>query len=60
MNLAYAFVDLDLAAVGSTMKLDMYGDLVDASVIVRSPYDPNNASCSFHEGHKLIPWQSHI
>jgi len=40
MNLAYAFVNPDLAAVGSTMQLDHLGDLVDAEVIAASPYDP--------------------
>ena len=43
MNLAYAFVQPELAAVGSTMTLDMYGDLIDAEVIPRSPYDPDYA-----------------
>jgi dimethylglycine dehydrogenase len=43
INLAYAFVDPDLATVGSTMKLDMCGDLVDATVIDPSPYDPSHA-----------------
>jgi dimethylglycine dehydrogenase len=40
MNLAYAFVDPQLANVGSRIQLDMYGDLVDAEVIAPSPYDP--------------------
>lgn len=41
MNLAYAFVEPDLSAEGSTMQIDLYGDLVGASVIAPSPYDPN-------------------
>ncbi|MDA8587310.1 aminomethyltransferase family protein, partial [Rhodobacteraceae bacterium] len=39
MNLAYAFVMPELAAVGSKMQLDLCGDLVDAEVITPSPYD---------------------
>jgi dimethylglycine dehydrogenase len=41
MNLAYAFVDPDLSAEGSTMQIDLYGDLVNATVIAPSPYDPD-------------------
>ncbi len=41
MNLAYAFIDPELAAVGSKMLIDICGDLVDAEVIAPSPYDPN-------------------
>ncbi len=40
MNLAYAFVDPEQSKIGSTMQLDMYGDLVAAQVIAPSPYDP--------------------
>ena len=40
MNLAYAFVATDLAAVGSRMELDSCGELVGAEVIAVSPYDP--------------------
>lgn len=40
INLAYAFVDPTFAGLGSTMQLDMYGDLVAAEVIAPSPYDP--------------------
>ena len=40
MNLAYAFVEPPLAAEGSTMQLDLCGDLVGATVIAPSPYDP--------------------
>ncbi len=43
LNLAYAFVDPDLAAPGSTMQIDLYGDLVGAEVIAPSPYDPDYA-----------------
>jgi len=43
MNLAYAFVMPDLAPIGSTMQLDMYGDLVGTEVIAPSPYDPDFA-----------------
>ncbi len=39
MNLAYAFVDPGLSAPGSTMQLDLCGDLVGAEVIEPSPYD---------------------
>jgi len=41
MNLAYAFVDPDLAREGSSMELDLYGDRVTATVIAFSPYDPD-------------------
>jgi len=40
MNLAYAFLNPDLADVGSTMQLDLLGELVGAEVIAASPYDP--------------------
>ncbi len=43
LNLAYAFVAPSLAKVGTTMNLDMYGDLIRAEVIVHSPYDPSFA-----------------
>ena len=43
MNLAYAFVMPDKAEVGTVMKLDLCGDLVDAEVITPSPYDPSYA-----------------
>ena len=41
LNLAYAFVDPALAGPGSTMLLDLCGDLVGAEVIENSPYDPD-------------------
>jgi len=43
MNLAYAFVEPTLSAEGSTMQIDLYGDLVNATVIAPSPYDPDYA-----------------
>lgn len=43
MNLAYAFITPELADLGSTVQLDMYGDLVAAEVIPASPYDPDHA-----------------
>ncbi len=43
MNLALAFVDPELASEGSTMQLDLCGNLIGAEVIAPSPYDPSNA-----------------
>ncbi|MEO0944526.1 MAG: FAD-dependent oxidoreductase, partial [Pseudomonadota bacterium] len=43
MNLAYAFVEPELASLGSQMQLDLCGDLVPAEVIAPSPYDPDHA-----------------
>ncbi|MEO0905415.1 MAG: FAD-dependent oxidoreductase, partial [Pseudomonadota bacterium] len=43
LNLAYAFVEPALAAVGSVMQLDLLGDLAGAEVITPSPYDPEFA-----------------
>ncbi|MCI2398176.1 FAD-dependent oxidoreductase [Aliiroseovarius subalbicans] len=43
MNLAYAFVDIEMSANGSAMQLDLCGDLVTATVIAPSPYDPTHA-----------------
>ena len=43
MNLAYAFVEPDMAKVGNVMQLDQLGDLVGAEVIAPSPYDPEFA-----------------
>ncbi|MCV0428476.1 MAG: FAD-dependent oxidoreductase [Roseibium sp.] len=40
MNLAYAFLDAELSDVGQQLKIDCCGDLVDATVIPASPYDP--------------------
>ncbi len=43
MNLAYAFVDPKHANDGEKMQLDLCGDLIDATVIPPSPYDPEFA-----------------
>ena len=43
MNLAYAFVDVDIASTGTTMQLDLCGERVKAEVIDPSPYDPTYA-----------------
>jgi dimethylglycine dehydrogenase len=40
LNLAFAFVDPELAETGSGMQLDLCGDLFGATVIATSPYDP--------------------
>ena len=42
-NLAYAFVEPGFAAPGSGMKLDLCGDLIEATVIEPSPYDPDHS-----------------
>ncbi|MEO0484540.1 MAG: FAD-dependent oxidoreductase [Pseudomonadota bacterium] len=41
MNLAYAFVEPELAALGCEMQLDLCGEMVGAHVIEPSPYDPD-------------------
>jgi len=41
MNLAYAFVNTNLAVDGTKMQMDMYGEMVDVEVIKPSPYDTN-------------------
>ncbi|MEZ5799451.1 MAG: aminomethyltransferase family protein [Nitratireductor sp.] len=41
MNLAYAFVRPQWAEAGTTMQLDLCGDLVGAQVIEPSPHDPD-------------------
>lgn len=41
MNIAYAFIDPALSAIGTKLHLDMYGDLVPVEVIAASPYDPD-------------------
>ena len=41
MNLAYAFVDMDFAPEGSAMKLDLCGEMVEATVIGSINYDPD-------------------
>jgi dimethylglycine dehydrogenase len=43
MNLAYAFVNPDMAVEGNVMQLDMYGDMVAAEVIAQSVYDPDHS-----------------
>jgi len=40
-NLAYAFIDPKLSEIGTCVKLDLLGQLVDATVCTPSPYDPN-------------------
>ena len=41
MNLAYAFVDAAQAENGSTMHVDVLGNLVACEVIPQGPYDPD-------------------
>jgi len=41
MNLAYAFVDPEMAEIGTAMQIDLCGELVAAEVIAPSPYDPS-------------------
>lgn len=43
MNLADAFVLPELVEIGATMQLDLLGDMVGATVIEASPYDPSYA-----------------
>ena len=40
LNLAYAFLDPDLAKTGTAMALDLCGETVGARVIDKAPYDP--------------------
>lgn len=40
LNLAYAFIDADVAATGSTVDIDVIGARIPAEVIAPSPYDP--------------------
>lgn len=40
LNLAYAFVKPAFAAIDTRTAVDMYGDLIRATVIAPSPYDP--------------------
>jgi dimethylglycine dehydrogenase len=42
LNLAYAFLDPDLAAPGTRLELDLIGDRIAAEVIAPCPYDPQN------------------
>ena len=39
-NLAYAFLDPSYAALGTMLHIDMYGDLIAATVIPAAPFDP--------------------
>ena len=41
-NLAYAFVEPELSAIGTSVTIDMLGDIIPATVINPSPYDPHN------------------
>jgi len=41
MNLAYAFVEPELATEGTTLSIDVLGKHVAATVIQPGPYDPN-------------------
>lgn len=41
MNLAYAFVEPEMADAGCAMQVDICGTRVDAEVIPPSPYDPD-------------------
>ena len=43
MNLAYAFVDVDFAQVGTLVTIDVLGNLAPAQVIEMGPYDPTFA-----------------
>ncbi|GAB5445407.1 GcvT family protein [Gymnodinialimonas sp.] len=43
LNLAYAFVDPTLADIGTSVDIDICGDLIRAEVIAASPYDPSYA-----------------
>ncbi|MDA8602888.1 FAD-dependent oxidoreductase [Alphaproteobacteria bacterium] len=40
MNLAYAFIEPDLAAEGTRLAIDVLGQMVQAHVIKPGPYDP--------------------
>ncbi len=42
LNLAYAFVNPELANIGTELQLDLCGDMVAATVIPPSPYDPDH------------------
>ena len=39
-NLAYAFIEPDLAAEGTRLAIDVLGQMVQAHVIKPGPYDP--------------------
>lgn len=40
-NLAYAFVNVEFAKIGTMLDLDLCGELVGAKVVQPSPYDPD-------------------
>ena len=42
LNLAYAFMEPDFAAIGTELSVDIIGTAVPAKVIERGPYDPGN------------------
>ena len=39
-NLAYAFVELAFAPVGTAIKIDILGEMIDATVVDPALYDP--------------------
>ncbi len=43
LNLAYAFVDAEVAPVGTRMQLDLCDEMIAAEVIPTGPYDPDFA-----------------
>ena len=45
-NLAYAFIDPKFSEIGTCVKLDLLGQLVDATVCTPSPYDPDFNCCA--------------
>lgn len=42
LNLAYAFVNAELAEIGTALELDLLGDRISAEIIAPSPYDPGH------------------
>ncbi|MGH1576006.1 GcvT family protein [Planktotalea sp.] len=42
LNIAYAFVDPDFTALGTTVEIDVLGTLIAAEVIDKALYDPEN------------------
>jgi dimethylglycine dehydrogenase len=42
-NLAYAFVDPDMAQIGTACEIDVLGQLIKATVSPTGPYDPTMA-----------------
>ena len=41
MNLAYAFIEQDIAEVGTILSIDILGKIQPAQVVISSPYDPS-------------------